>query len=99
MANAQWLNELPNSDVIFHPDDTSDHCPGLLKLFEMKDHGSKPFRFFDMWTTDHHFLQIVRGVWNTPIPWAKMFTISRKLEMLQHPLRKLNKDVFGDVQV
>ncbi|KAJ8449507.1 hypothetical protein Cgig2_002304 [Carnegiea gigantea] len=28
-----------------------------------------------------------------------MFTISKKLELLQHSLRKLNKEVFGDVQV
>ena len=28
-----------------------------------------------------------------------MFAISKKLELLQHPLRKLNKEVFGDVQV
>ncbi|KAJ8431013.1 hypothetical protein Cgig2_017191 [Carnegiea gigantea] len=27
MANGQWLAELPNSEVIFHPDDTSDHYP------------------------------------------------------------------------
>ncbi|KAJ8435324.1 hypothetical protein Cgig2_022925 [Carnegiea gigantea] len=44
MANAQWLTELPNSEVIFHPDDTSNHCHGLLKFLEMKEQGSKPFR-------------------------------------------------------
>ncbi|KAJ8431921.1 hypothetical protein Cgig2_016354 [Carnegiea gigantea] len=65
----------------------------------MKEQGSKPFRFFDMWTTDPQFLQIVRSVWNTPIQGTKMIIISKKLEMMQHPLRKLNKDVFGDVQV
>ncbi|KAJ8423867.1 hypothetical protein Cgig2_009495 [Carnegiea gigantea] len=98
-VQCQWRIELPNSEVIFHPDDTFGYCPGLLKFFEMKEQGSKPFRFFDMWTTDPQFLYIVSSVWNTLTQGTKMFIISRKLEMMQHPLWKLNRDVFGDVQV
>ena len=53
MANGQWLAELPNSEVFFHPDDTSDHYPRVLRFFEMQEQGRKTFRFFfDMWTTN-----------------------------------------------
>ncbi|KAJ8439702.1 hypothetical protein Cgig2_009526 [Carnegiea gigantea] len=99
MANGQWLAKLPNSKVIFHPDDTSDHYPGVLRFFEMQEQGRKTFRFFDMWTTDPQFLQIVSETWNIPVQGTPMFTISKKLELLQLPLRKLNKEVFRDVQV
>ena len=80
MANSQWLTEFPNSEVIFHRDDTSEHYPGLLKFFEMQHVGSKAFRFFDMWTTDPHFMVIVQDIWNQPIQGTKMYYVSKKLE-------------------
>lgn len=43
MANSQWLTEFPNSEVIFHPDDTSDHYPGLLKFLRCSRLAVKPF--------------------------------------------------------
>ncbi|KAJ8436280.1 hypothetical protein Cgig2_025709 [Carnegiea gigantea] len=86
-------------EVIFHPEDTSDHYPGVLSFFEIHKQGRKAFRFLDMWATNPQFPQIVRDIWSTSIQGTKMFAISIKLELLQHPLRKLNKEVFGDVQV
>ena len=99
MANGQWVAELPNLEVIFHPSDTSDHYPGVLRFFEMQEQGRKTFRFFDMWSTDPQFLQIISEIWNIPVQGTPMFTIFKKLELLQLPLRKLNKEAFRDVQV
>ncbi|KAJ8436766.1 hypothetical protein Cgig2_021296 [Carnegiea gigantea] len=67
MANGQWLAELPNSKVIFHPHDTSDHHPRVLRFFKI-------------------------DIRNIPVQGTPMFTISKKLELLQLPLRKLNKE-------
>ena len=34
-----------------------------------------------------------------PVQGTQIFIISKRLEQLQLPLRKLNKEVFGDIQV
>lgn len=97
MANAQWLNEFQNSEVIFISDETSDHFLGLLNFCELIDFDTKPFRFFDMWATDPSFMTTVEKIWNQPILGTHMYRVSRKLVRLQQPLRKLNREVFGDM--
>ena len=63
----------------------------------MQEQGMKAFRFFDIWNIDPQFLYIVSEIWNIVVQGTPMFTISKKLKLLQLPSRKLK--VFGDVQV
>ncbi|VFQ68080.1 unnamed protein product [Cuscuta campestris] len=45
----------------------SDHCPMVLSLFGTSPSGSKPFKFFNMWTHRDDFGEIVRRVWEGPL--------------------------------
>ncbi|KAJ8434756.1 hypothetical protein Cgig2_019681 [Carnegiea gigantea] len=47
LVNGLWLSAHSNFEVIFLPDETSDHYLGLIKFFDIKDE-PKPFNFFDM---------------------------------------------------
>ncbi|KAJ8430576.1 hypothetical protein Cgig2_019148 [Carnegiea gigantea] len=94
MPNGLLSSQIERSSSIQKIHQTIDHYLGVLSFFEIHEQGRKAFSFFDMWATDPQFPQIVRDVWSTSIQGTKMFAISKKLELLQHPLRKLNKEVL-----
>ncbi|KAJ8437838.1 hypothetical protein Cgig2_000392 [Carnegiea gigantea] len=57
-----WLEKFPSAETLFLASDLSDHYPALVKFFEANKYGPKPFKFFDMWSTDASFLHVVANV-------------------------------------
>ncbi|XP_062100722.1 uncharacterized protein LOC133806643 [Humulus lupulus] len=96
--NEDWIDELPNSIAEFHWEAYSDHCFCLIKSLKMGSLGIKPFRFFNFWTTQKGFKEVVRENWNKPLVTRGLLGVTRKLLRLKHVLRLFNRREFGDVE-
>jgi len=99
IVSSLWLEKLPNAKTLFLASDMSDHYPGLVKFFEAKQFGPKPFKFFDMCSSHTSFMSIVATIWRKDCPGTKMNQVNRKLNWLEKPLQMLNKRTFGDIRV
>ncbi|VFQ89794.1 unnamed protein product [Cuscuta campestris] len=75
----------------------SDHCPVVLNLIHNTNLGPKPFKFFNMWMQHELFDSVVRQIWDTRITGTRQFRLCRKLKLLKHPLKQLNKKEFGHI--
>ena len=53
MVNSKWLQEgVPALANFGLPGKYLDHSPCTVTLFDNREHGLRPFKFFNMWT--HH---------------------------------------------
>ncbi|XP_074303648.1 uncharacterized protein LOC141638124 [Silene latifolia] len=50
-----------------------------------------------MWSKDGSFTETVQGIWSQQIRGCLMFQMAKKLKMLKGPLKKLNREGFGDI--
>ena len=48
----------------------------------------KPFKFYNFWTNNANFINIISNVWLTMIPGCKSFQIQEKLKLLKPVLKK-----------
>ncbi|KAJ8423110.1 hypothetical protein Cgig2_004478 [Carnegiea gigantea] len=71
----------------------------LLGLLETKNLGPKPFKYFDMWSTDPDFLKVITATWKQRTQGSRMHQITLKLQKLQQPLKKLNRQHFSEIQI
>ena len=70
----------------------SDHTPLSLSL--INDHPLvKPFRSINAWFSHPRFIKFVREEWRN----MGSIDVTRKLEALQKPIRKWNKEVFANI--
>ncbi|XP_074579559.1 uncharacterized protein LOC141836051 [Curcuma longa] len=64
MVNALWLEQDRSSYVEFRPLGViSDHTSCLVAILDSSERRSKPFKFFNMWTTHPRFMQTVQQCW------------------------------------
>jgi len=89
----------PNSEVHFLAEGTSNHSLGLVIFYQLQHLGPKPFKYFDMRSTDPKFLEVVALNWKKKTHVSLSKEIAQKLQRLRRPLRKLNKEKFSDVQL
>lgn len=64
LANIDWGNWFPRSEVHFLPAGVSDHLNMVVKLTELP-RTRKPFKFYDFWVDHPDFLPLVEEVWKT----------------------------------
>ncbi|KAJ4965562.1 hypothetical protein NE237_017411 [Protea cynaroides] len=60
LVNQDWVDHLRGSEANFLLAGLSDHSPCVLKIDEMPSFGPKPFKFFNFWTKDPMFMDLVR---------------------------------------
>ena len=65
----------------------------------MQGTGPKLFKFFDMWTIDHLFVDIGKEIWSLLIVGTNIYKVFKKFELLQRLLVRLNNKYFRDVNV
>lgn len=53
------------------------------------------FRYYNMWASHPEFQGIVQEVWSEETPSTNKFALCRKMKILKHPLKQLNKREFG----
>ncbi|XP_048493226.1 uncharacterized protein LOC125493756 [Beta vulgaris subsp. vulgaris] len=98
VVNEKWMEQYPNAETLFLPENISDHCPCLIKLDKRVINKPKPFRFFNMWTEATSFMERVQVGWEERIQGTPMFIVVKKLKGLKRGLKELNKERFADVE-
>ncbi|PSS17592.1 Ribosome-binding protein like [Actinidia chinensis var. chinensis] len=98
MVNIRWVQEGLKAVANFGlPGKCSDHSPCVVTMFDIKDEGARPFKFFNMWAQHSDFLDIVSRVWRLQVHGTEMYKLCRKLKALKQPLKELNKLHFSHI--
>ncbi|XP_074305750.1 uncharacterized protein LOC141640972 [Silene latifolia] len=97
LANDQWILHGPAGTVSFLPEGLFDHSPSIISLWEDDVKHKSSFKYFMMWSKDGNFKETVQGIWSQQIRGCLMFQVAKKLKMLKGPLKKLNREGFGDI--
>ncbi|VFQ67754.1 unnamed protein product [Cuscuta campestris] len=98
LINDEWENmqwdcwaEFREMEVIF------DHCLVVLKLMNIQNQGTRPFKFYNMWLKHDDFDTVIRDNWDQRINGTRQYRLCVKLKKLKQPLRLLNKLHFGHI--
>ncbi|GJV38022.1 hypothetical protein Tco_1410499 [Tanacetum coccineum] len=75
--------------AVFKPYRLSDHSPSVLNIPTLTSMKPKPFKFYNILTSNDHFLSIVNEVWNQNVSGFLIYRVVKKLKLLKKPLRKL----------
>lgn len=96
MVNQEWIGSPFVSSAEFLPFGAhSDHALFVVSVKEPRESPIHPFRYYNMWASHPKFQGIVREVWSEETPSTNEFALCRKLKVLKHPLKQLNKREFG----
>ncbi|GAA0166144.1 hypothetical protein LIER_43748 [Lithospermum erythrorhizon] len=76
---------------------TSDHCPVITSVVRVTHDGTRPFKFFNMWTKHQEFLDICATNWVKIVYGSAQFKLCIKLKALKKPLQVLNRKEFGGI--
>ena len=92
LAEPEWSMTFPDMLLKVLPCSISDHTALVLEL-DRSNGGPKPFRSLDTWFTHPGFTKMVKQ------EWMKLGDISivQKLKQLKSPLKKWNKEAFGNI--
>jgi len=69
-----------------------------MLIVSLVDVGPTPFRSLDVWLRDKRFLDFVRSKWQSyEMFGGGMFILKKKIKKLKSDLKRLNREVFGNV--
>ncbi|KAL6493346.1 hypothetical protein OROGR_033105 [Orobanche gracilis] len=97
LFSSEWYNSFPNCVVRHLPRHKSDHNALLCEFNSGGAKQASSFRFQNMWTKHHKFLEVVRESWQIPIPFSGLLKLSKKLQRLKLTLKDWNNCVFGNI--
>ena len=92
LVEAEWVMKFPDMKLKALPSKLSDHSPLFLEI-SSQGRNPKPFRCLDAWFTHPDFKKIVQQEWRS----MGAVSLIDKMKKLKGPLRKWNKDVFGNI--
>lgn len=69
----------------------------VVSVYEERQHGPPPFRFFNYLTEDPDFMNIVREVWREKVKGNPMFILVSKLKKVKRRLVDLRKEKFANI--
>ncbi|XP_059627187.1 uncharacterized protein LOC132269981 [Cornus florida] len=91
------MTAFPRAACEFLPHGISDHSPMVVKFGPQSPKKNLPFRFFNFWTLNEKFLDIVQQGWSMHFRGTKMFSVVQRLRALKGPLKALNRKEFGAI--
>ncbi|XP_050217707.1 uncharacterized protein LOC126668560 [Mercurialis annua] len=92
--------ELQDSFYEALPCGISDHSPILMKTQKRGSQNAKRnFKFFNYWTTNPEFREIVMEEWSKEVSGHTMFRIVKKLKAISYRLRNLNRKHYSDISM
>ncbi|XP_058757171.1 uncharacterized protein LOC131630409 [Vicia villosa] len=97
IANAAWFQNHSDLSLDVLSPHISDHAMLYLNQPNSPRQIRRNFRFNNSWTDIEGYQETVRNCWNKPMAGRPMERLWRKLQRLQHVLRKLSKPV-SDIQ-
>nr|GEX21618.1 RNA-directed DNA polymerase, eukaryota, reverse transcriptase zinc-binding domain protein [Tanacetum cinerariifolium] len=89
MANLKFNDVFAGSHAIFKPYRNSDHAPSMLCIPSIIKPKPKPFKFYNLITSNDNFKRVVLEGWSKYVSGFHMFRVTKKLKLLKKPLRKL----------
>ncbi|GKU98349.1 hypothetical protein SLEP1_g11364 [Rubroshorea leprosula] len=98
MANTTWVSAFPNTSVVFLNPQSSDHSPSLVSVDVLMNEKPRPFRFFNAWSKDENFLDMVREAWSVDIQGCPMFVVLQKLKLVKQKMKQLHKNRYGNLE-
>ncbi|XP_074296934.1 uncharacterized protein LOC141627598 [Silene latifolia] len=98
LENEAWSSKWPDYYAYYAPEGDYDHCPCFIIGGDSQIPRKKPFKFYNMWTGVTDFREILKSGWNRRIYGTPMYIVARKLKMLKHDLKNLNKKLFSDIE-
>ncbi|XP_021718631.1 uncharacterized protein LOC110686347 [Chenopodium quinoa] len=102
LVNYDWIVSFPSSFVHYNTEMWYDHCPAVICFEDQGTPGPKAFKFFDMWGSHPHFLELVRNAWNTRVVGQKMYQAQggykEKEKSSLEKFSRLRKDYFAFLQ-
>ncbi|XP_077226483.1 uncharacterized protein LOC143888944 [Tasmannia lanceolata] len=99
LVNVEWLTSHPKSVLLYKNPGLSDHAPIIITLCPKESSGGKPFKFHNMWLSDHSLYPIVEQAWYCKIKGNPLFRLSKKLQNVKHAIKEWNKNVFRRVDI
>ncbi|XP_062075253.1 uncharacterized protein LOC133779292 [Humulus lupulus] len=99
LANNDWLDKFPTSEITFLPEGDFDHSPALLSIYLNLHDKKKPFRYFNYWSSLRDFTSIVKTGWQETVEGSAMYRLVNKLRHLKHGLKGLNQQGKGDIGI
>ncbi|XP_074277721.1 uncharacterized protein LOC141601346 [Silene latifolia] len=98
LVNIDWILLYPDSKAYFMNESNFDHCPCIVSRKPDIPARKLSFRYFNMWSLDPQFKEIIQHEWNRTVVGVKMYQMVTKLRNLKKPLKLLNKNKFSDVE-
>ncbi|XP_074315556.1 uncharacterized protein LOC141651756 [Silene latifolia] len=98
LINDDWMAKYPDAYVHFLPEGLFDHNPSVCFRRQDRVHRKPPFKYFNMWSMDDHFAEVVQNTWNTNIAGTMMYSLVQKLKLLKTPLKTLNNNRYSDIE-
>ncbi|XP_074267027.1 uncharacterized protein LOC141590328 [Silene latifolia] len=98
LINDDWMAKYPDAYVHFLPEGLFDHNPSVCFRRHDRVHRKPPFRYFNMWSMDEHFAEVVQTTWATSIDGTMMYNLVQKLKLLKTPLKALNNNRYSDIE-
>ncbi|VFQ97160.1 unnamed protein product [Cuscuta campestris] len=98
LVNDEWENMQWDCWAEFRDMEAiSDHCSVLLKLMNIQNQRTRPFKFYNMWLKHDNFDMVIRENWNQWVNGTRQYRLCVKLKKLKQPLRLLNKQHFAHI--
>ncbi|XP_074288568.1 uncharacterized protein LOC141613722 [Silene latifolia] len=98
LVNDEWLAMYPDAYAHFLPEGLFDHNPCVCFRTSIRPHRRPQFRYYNMWSLDSEYKNIVSTVWSQTVRGSPMFQVVSKLTMLKKPLKTLDNNRFSDVE-
>ena len=99
LANHDWFMKFSGSKVHHLHLDSSDHSPLWITLDGLDIPSfSKPFRFEEMWLSDHGCSDIIEAVWLSKEGGEVQDHVICKIDKCGKELREWNRNCFGNVR-
>ncbi|KAF9607240.1 hypothetical protein IFM89_033447 [Coptis chinensis] len=98
LANDAWMLRFVNIKVYHEMATSSDHKFLIIKVDNVHDRLSTPFRFEAMWLQDSGCSEQVRLVFDVDTVGSPSFTLYNKLKHCQQNLPWWNKHIFGQLE-
>ncbi|XP_059288849.1 uncharacterized protein LOC132042271 [Lycium ferocissimum] len=95
--NDDWATKYANNSVRHLARTSSDHRPLLFKCDNGQLCGPKYFKFLDFWTTQNHFLEIVRMDWSQNVTRNPVRILQNKLRSVAKRLSAWSREEIGHV--
>lgn len=98
MITGDFMSIFSSAYTIFHEPRFSYHCTCIIDFGQPFMLKGGPFKFFNFLTTNGHFLQTIKDVWEAvEIKGCKIFVLSQKLKVHKSDLRKLNRAEYSNI--